>query len=407
MPANQLEQVIKKLPKTDLHVHLDGSLRLKTLIELAKRNNITLPSHTEEGLKKLVFKNDYKSLSEYLKGFAFTVAVMQNEESLEQIAYELAIDNFNEGVRYIEPRFAPQLHINPNLDFEKIFKSVNKGLAKAQKEINSRKEIVNGMEPRFEYGIIGSALRMFKKSFSYYYDNFISAHKYTPSEEIYAHASLELVRAMVEIRNTYGIPIVGFDLAGEEAGYPASPHKEAAHFAHRHFMHKTVHAGEAFGPPSIFQAVTDLYADRLGHGTYLYDSSQVEFLYTKEEREQYTKALAKYINERRVTIEVCLTSNSQTTPKLRDLKKHPLQRMFDDRMSFTLCTDNRLISNTTVTDEILLALNNFNIPFKKIKNSIIYGFKRSFFPGSYTEKRKYMRQVIDYYDKVIKESGLS
>lgn len=404
MPPNMakeanLEGVIKKLPKADLHVHLDGSLRIKTLIEAAKKNKITLPSYTEEGLKRLVFKDDYESLVEYLKGFVFTTAVMQTEESLERISYELAIDNFAEGVRYIEPRFAPQLHINPNLNIEQVFKAIDCGLSRAKKEINSKRQIVDGSEPPFEYGIIGCALRMFTRDFSYYYKHFIEAHEYSPKEEVYGMAALELVRAMVKIRDTYGIPIVGFDLAGEEAGYPAEDYKAAAQFAHSNFMNKTVHAGEAFGPPSIFQAVTEFYADRLGHGTYILDSSMVD-LPTKAERERYTQALARYVNEHRITIEVCLTSNAQTTPKFRNIARHPFKKMFEERMSTTFCTDNRLISNTTVTKEIMIAIKQFDIQPSKLKDIIIYGFKRSFYPGSYPEKRKYVRKVIDYYDTV-------
>ncbi len=393
------ETLIKKLPKTDLHVHLDGSLRLATLIELAKSQKITLPSYTEEGLKERVFKGDYESLGEYLKGFAFTCAVMQNEESLERIAYELAMDNFEEGVRYIEPRFAPQLHIGPNLSIEKIFRAVNKGLERAKKEINSKKEIKNGEEPPFEYGIIGCAMRKFTKGFSYYFRNFIEVHEYAPANEIYGMASLELVRAMVNIRDADGIPIVGLDLAGEEAGYPAEDHVAAAHFAQKNFMNKTVHSGEAYGPPSIFQAVTDLYADRLGHGTYIFDSSMVD-LPTKQEREHYTNALAQFVNEHRITIEVCLTSNAQTTPKFRDLTKHPFKQMLEKKMSTTFCTDNRLVSDTTVTKEVMKAIKFFNISPNKLKDIISYGFKRSFYPGSYLEKRKYVRQVLDYYDKL-------
>lgn len=396
---SNLEEIIKKLPKTDLHVHLDGSLRLSTLIELAKKRKITLPSYSEEGMRRLVFKKNYKSLSEYLQGFAFTVAVMQDEESVERIAYELAIDNFAEGVRYIEPRFAPQLHINPNFNFEQVLISVNKGLALAKKEINNRKEIKNGLEPKFEYSIIGCALRNFNKQFSFYYKSLIEAHSYSPINEVSSAASMELVRALVRTRDQCGIPITGFDLAGEEKGYPAECHREAAHFAHKHFLHKTVHAGEAFGPPSIFQAVTDLYADRLGHGTYLFEDSMVD-LPTKSEREHYTTELAQFVAERRITIEICLTSNQQTTPSLRDLSKHPFKKMYDARLSTTFCTDNRLVSNTTVTNEIVKAMKTFGLTLPKLRDIIAYGFKRSFYPGSYLEKRNYVRQVLDFYEKV-------
>ena len=156
---------IRSLPKTDLHCHLDGSLRLSTLIEIAKNQKITLPSQTEDGLKELVFKDRYKDLVEYLQGFQYTVAVMQTPETLERISYELALDAFAEGVRYIEPRFAPQLHVNASLPIDEVLKSVAKGFNRAKKEINGLPEIKSGNEPPFEYGIIGCALRMFTEHF--------------------------------------------------------------------------------------------------------------------------------------------------------------------------------------------------------------------------------------------------
>ena len=132
---------IRAIPKTDLHVHLDGSLRIPTLIEIAKERGVKLPSYTESGLRELVFKDKYKNLEEYLQGFAYTCAVMQDSESIERIAYELAIDCFNDGVRYIEPRFAPQLHVGDNFSMEDVLKAADRGLARAKKEINSKKEI--------------------------------------------------------------------------------------------------------------------------------------------------------------------------------------------------------------------------------------------------------------------------
>ena len=393
---------IRKLPKTDLHVHLDGSLRLSTLIELARKYKISLPSYTQEGLSRMVFKENYASLAEYLKGFAFTAAVMQTKESLERGGYELAMDSFDEGIRYIEPRFAPQLHVNPDLTIEGVMKAVASGLERAKKEINSKKAIKDGKEPSFEYGIIGIALRMFNEHFSSYYKTLMSAHRFAPFEEISALASLDLARALVTIRDKTGIPITGIDLAGEEEGYPAETHYEAYRYAHKNFMHKTVHAGEAFGPPSIFQAITDTYADRIGHGVNIFRHDLIN-LPTEAERKHYTEGLAQFIAERRITIEVCLTSNLQTNPEIRTLKDHPFRKMFDAKLSTTFCTDNRLVSNTTVTDEILKAVEAFKIPPERLRDIIIYGFKRSFHPGSYLEKRKYVRKVIDYYDTVANE----
>lgn len=398
-------ECIAALPKTDLHVHLDGSLRIPTLIELAKAQKIKLPSYTVAGMKELVFKDKYKSLAEYLSGFQYTCAVMQNPEALERIAYELAIDNAEEGVCYLETRFAPQLHINDHMDMRSVLQSVNKGFERAKKDINKWAIVKNGEQPPFEYGIIGCAMRKFAKNFSSYFRDFLNVCAYMSPDEAFATASLELARALVDIRDSAGIPIVAFDLAGEEYGYPAETHKAAYQYALKNFMHRTVHAGEAFGPPSIFQAITDLYADRIGHGLHLFHDTMVP-LDTAATRKKYVRDLTEYISDRRITVEVCLTSNMQTTPALKKLADHPFGQMEVERISTTLCTDNRTISNTTMTNEIALAVDTFNITPNRLRNIIIYGFKRSFFPGTYLEKRRYVRRVIDCYDRVAKKYQL-
>ncbi len=395
-------EFIRAIPKTDLHVHLDGSLRLKTLIELAKAQKITLPSYTESGLIETVFKKTYANLAEYLNGFQYTCAVMRDTESLERVSYELAWDNFNEGVRYIEPRFAPQLNAHRNLSMEQVLQSVNKGLERAQKEINSSAQIRNGKEPPFEFGIIGCAMRMFNEHFSEYFHDFIQLHCHTPPKELYPIASLEAVRALVEIRDRLGLPIVAFDLAGEEKGWPAEDHKAAYDYAQKNFMNKTVHAGEAFGPASIFQAVTDLHADRIGHGTHLFDTKSIE-QGNPQLKKKYIDQLAQYLSEHRITIEICLTSNMQTIPELKSVTEHPAKEMLARKMSITFCTDNRLVSHTTVSQEIELAQKHFSIPAEQFKDMVIYGFKRSFFSKSYREKRDYVRQVINYYESLEKQ----
>jgi len=400
------KEFIQLIPKTDLHCHLDGSLRLTTLIELAREQKIVLPSSTEEGLKELVFKEHYKDLLEYLQGFEYTVAVMQTPEALEQIAYELAQDAFAEGIRYIEPRFAPQLHVNASMSIEEVLANVTKGLSRAKKEINSRPAISDGTEPPFEYGIIGCAMRMFTEHSSSYFRTLINLHKDMPEEERFGLASKDLVRALIKARDEDGLPIVGVDLAGAEKGYPAEDHRAAYELAHKNFLKKTVHAGEAYGPASIFQAITDCHADRIGHGTHLFDTDMVD-LPDPKARERYVRALWQFIADRRVTIEICLTSNMQTTPRLKELKQHPFQKMLDNRLSTTFCTDNRLVSNTTVTNEINLAVRHFDITPQRLKDIIIYGFKRSFYPGDYAEKRKYVRQVINYYEAIEAENSIS
>jgi adenosine deaminase len=212
---------IEKLPKTDLHVHLDGSIRPGTLIELAREYRVRLPSYSEDGLKATVFKEKYASLGEYLEGFNYTVSVMQSEVALERVAYELAQDNQAEGVRYVEVRFAPQLHVHNHLSMENVLKSVNRGLARAKEEFNRRPEVAEGKEPPFEYAIIVCALRYFAPGQSEYYDKLLHVHGFSPPERVFALASLELAHAAVRISREYHIPVTGFDLAGMEAGYPA------------------------------------------------------------------------------------------------------------------------------------------------------------------------------------------
>lgn len=392
---------IEKLPKTDLHVHLDGSLRPATLLELADEQGVTIPVSTVEELDTSIFKDAYKDLVEYLQGFSYTVAVMQTGEALERVAYEFAQDNFNEGVRYFEVRFAPQLHINQRLSMEDIFIAINTGLKRAADEFNARPEIKSGEEPPVRYGIIACAMRAVFPGMSEYYDSFLRVHSYLKKKRVYSLASLELAHAIVQIRDTHNIPIVGIDIAGPEDGYPPDDHQEAFSIAHQHFFNKTVHAGEAYGPESIFQAITLLHADRIGHGYYLFADHKVSS--DIENPKEYVQHLAEYIGHRRITIEVCLTSNMQTNPEIKDVAQHEFCRMKEAKLSTTLCTDNRTVSKTTMTDEIQKAVNVFDLTPKELRNVIVYGFKRSFFAGTYNEKRNYVRQMIDYYEKCERE----
>ena len=222
---------------------------------------------------------------------------------------------------------------------------------------------------------------------------------YSPMKEVYKLGSLELARAAIVARDDYGLPVVGFDLAGEEAGYPADDHIEAFRLAKKNFLKKTVHAGEAYGPESIFQAVTDLYADRIGHGTYLLEPGAIQDP-SIDDKQCYVDHLGEYVADRRITLEVCLTSNLQTNPAMHSLSEHSFKKFRENRISATLCTDNRLVSNTTVSKEIMLAINELGLDRKGLKSTIVYGFKRSFFPGTYQSKRNYVRQVIDYYESI-------
>jgi len=395
-------EFIEKLPKSDLHVHLDGSIRPDTLVELARQQTVELPSYTVEGLRELVFKDKYQNLGEYLVGFGYTTRVLQNPEALERVAFELAEDSAAEGIRYLEVRFAPQLHIHQEMDMQHVLGAINKGLGRFADRFNGQTAVANGHQPPFRFGIICCAMRMFNSKFSTYYHRFANVHCFSQPKRLHRLASEELAMAAVQMRDDVGLPIVGFDLAGQEAGYPAEDHRSAYHYAHRHFMKKTVHAGEAYGPESIFQAITDLYADRLGHGFHLYSTDFINNPAIKDKK-AYVRKLANFIADRRITLEVCLTSNMQTMPELKRLEDHALKKFLEHNLSISLCTDNRTVSNTSITREIELAVKHFNVDLKRLKNILIYGFKRSFYPGSYTEKREYVRRVIDYYEELERE----
>ncbi len=197
-----------------------------------------------------------------------------------------------------------------------------------------------------------------------------------------------------------GCLVVGIDLAGQEKGYPAGDHKHAYQIAHEAFLGKTVHAGEDYGPESIFQAIGDLHADRIGHGTWLFSEDKIQAPIPN--KKAYVESLVQFVADKRITLEVCLTSNQQTVPELAaDLSKHPFAEMRKRKLSTTFCTDNRLVSNTTVSREIGRAVRPSISASAKSATRIIYGFKRSFFPGSYLEKRQYVRQVIDYADRIL------
>ncbi|HBM17566.1 MAG TPA: adenosine deaminase family protein [Lentisphaeria bacterium] len=399
----KMRNFIREIPKTDLHVHLDGSLRLETLIELAKQEKVKLPSYEESGLRELVFKEKYSSLGDYLKGFAYTCAVLQNKENLERVAYELAIDNIAENVRYLEVRFAPQLHQSQTLSLPEIIGAVNNGLERARLEHKLSPGSTSGKDIPFRYGIIVGAMRCFNEYFSSYYSDLFKIMSHAPKKEVFKAASMELARAAVKIRDDHNYAIVGFDLCGEEHGYPAILHKDAYTYVHKNFMGKTVHAGEAYGPESIFQAITDCHANRIGHGTFLFEHTEIKDPDIVHP-EKFADALSNYIAGRRISIEVCPTSNLQTLPHLKnDIRNHPIKKMIDKRLSVSICTDNRLVSNTTVTKELSLIVENFDLTPKQFRDLVIAGFKGSFFYSCYVDQRKFVREAIDRYDSLAKE----
>lgn len=405
---NYTEEFIKEMPKTDLHLHLDGSMRLESLIEMAKASQVELPSFEASGLKELVFKDVYSNLGEYLNGFQYTCNVLRSLENIERTSYELAKDNQEEGVNYIEVRFAPQLLIDHSkgLTMESVLTACNDGLARAKKEYNNSAEVLTEGKPPFSYGIINCAMRMFgPKGYSPYYTNLFKMMNFAKPMQIITMAAMEMVRASVKLRDDKGIPIVGIDLAGQEEGYPAGKFKEVYEYAHKNFMSKTVHAGEAYGAESVFEAITECYADRIGHGYSLFSPELIKDPQITE-KQKYITDLTSFMADKRTVVEVCLTSNLQTNPLIKGIKDHKFKNMLENRMATTICTDNRLVSNTTVSKEFKLALDNFDIPVKRLKDIVAYGYKKSFYPGSYVEKRNYSKINMHYFDKIAAKHGV-
>ena len=241
----------------------------------------------------------------------------------------------------------------------------------------------------------------FNRPMSPYYERLLNRSRGVNLRYSYARASVALVKEAVKLRDE-GLPIVGFDLAGEEAGYPAIHHKAAFQYAHRNFLRKTVHAGEAYGPESIFQAITECYANRIGHGTFLFSEEAIKHKSIKD-KPRYIAQLSEYIANQRITIEVCPTSNLQTIPEFQSLEGHPIQQMVDRGLSVSISTDNRLISHTTVTSELLLCTRHLTLADSQFRDLVLAGFKRSFFPGPYSDKRASVRRAINLYDGLAKE----
>lgn len=286
---------------------------------------------------------------------------------------------------------------------KEVLVSVHKGLARAKKEFNER--IQDKDEPTYEYGIIVCAIRAFFPGMSPYYTAIGEEFKGMSQGDLEGIASLRLARAAVDAKEKEGIPVVAVDLAGAELGHKASEHVKAFFFAHRHFLGKTVHAGEGFGPESIRQAIRDLYAERIGHGFNLFSTELVTSDKNKEKAQEYVARLVKYVSDRRVTMEVCLTSNQNTMPHLA-LSEHPFGKMVEEKVSATICTDNRLVSNTTTIKELTKAVTTFKLTPDQLRNLIMTGFKRSFFPKSYVERRRYLQQTLDFYNRTCREHGV-
>ena len=331
------EELLRALPKTDLHCHLDGSLRLETILELADKDGVKLPASTTEGLAKAIHLGERcGSLEDYLKAFDITLSVLQTEESLARVAYELAIDAAKENVRYLEVRYSPVLHTGNGLKPTAIVDAVLDGLRRAKRETGIKSNVI----------ICGI-------------------------RHIDPATSLRLAELSVAYKNK---GVVGFDLAGAEEGYPSKAHQAAFQLILNNNVNVTIHAGEAFGPESIAQAVHYCGAHRIGHGVRLRENGD----------------LLNYVNDHRVALEMCPSSNVQTG-SVTDFKSHPLKFYFDFGLRVCVNTDNRLITDTTMTKELLVIHKEMGFTLEDITTVIVQGFKSGFLP--YREKADLLAAV--------------
>ena len=318
-------EVLRRLPKAELHCHLDGSLRPETMLELARDVGAPMPAADAESLRRYMLVSDARNLDDYLGRFETTLAVMQTEEGLERVAYELAEDASRDGVRYIEVRYAPVLNTRAGLSLRQAVEAPLRGLARAERE----------------HGIVGRVI--------------VCALRNLGPE-----ISLGLARLALDAR---GDGVVGFDLAGGELGNPAVVHAEAFRLVREHEMACTCHAGEGAGADSVRDAVHACGAHRLGHATRLHEDP----------------SLMQYVNDRRIALEICLTSNVQTRVAA-DYAAHPLRAYYDQGMNVVLNTDNRLMSGTTLTDEYAHAAEQLDFTFDELCDIALNGFESAFLP---------------------------
>src|SRR5262245_832249 len=330
-------EFFQSLPKADLHVHLDGSLRLATIVDLAREENVELPSNDPAELRRIMHLGENcGSLAEYLKAFDVTLRVMQTESALYRIAYELGEDAARENVRYMEVRYAPMLHTERGLKLTRVIEAVLAGLKAARDKCG------------IESNVIICGIR-----------------------NVSPASSLEMAELAVAYK---GRGVVGFDLAGAEYDHPAKHHRAAFQLVRDNNINVTIHAGEAYGPESVAQAIHVCGAHRIGHGCRLREDGD----------------LLHYVNDHRIPLECCPSSNVQTGA-IRDLASHPIKLYRNLGLRVTVNTDNRLVTDTSVSKELWLCHTQMGMSFRDIKSMIMAGFKSSFLP--FHERQGYLRRV--------------
>ncbi len=341
------QSIIDRLPKTDIHCHLDGCLRPRTVLELATVQGVRLPTRKLPELTRLLQAGKRtRNLGDYLKIFDYTLSVLQERDALHRVARELAEDAAGENVRHLEVRYSPILHRKRRLAWEDIVEPVIEGLREG------------GGPRRMTTGVIICGIRSMDPK-----------------------TSLTLAELAVAYK---GKGVLAFDLAGQEKDYPAKAHREAFQLILKHNINSTVHAGEAFGAPSIGQALHYCGAHRIGHGTRLREDPD----------------LMRYVNDHRIPLEVCLSSNVQTRT-VKSIKDHPFHEYFKAGLRVTINTDSRLISATNVSREIALATRAFRLSPYEVKRIVINGFKSSFLP--YSAKARVLREVNLEIDRIFME----
>lgn len=335
--------LLRRLPKAELHVHLDGSLRPETMLDLAAHHGVDLPTRDVEGLRHYMRVDDARHLEDYLARFQLTIALLQTPEAIERVAWEMCQDAAADGVRYLEVRYCPWLSRRSGMSYDEILGAEWRGLQRGQADFGVTARIIN------------CALRQLDPAIS-----------------------LEIAEVSVAHRHQ---GVVGFDLAGGERGRPAANHGEAFDAAVAGGLMVTVHAGEGAGAESIFQAVHRCHAARIGHGTRL-----------REDR-----VLQDYVRDRRICVETNITSNLQTRV-VRRAAEHPVRGYFDGGLSVTLCTDNWLMSGVTLSGEYWLAHTELGFTREEIDQMILNGFASAFLP--WPERLRMMNDVSSELESI-------
>ncbi|WP_018221187.1 adenosine deaminase [Salinispora pacifica] len=353
---------IVKVPKALLHDHLDGGLRPATVVELAAEVGHELPTTDPEALGHwFVDAASSGSLERYLETFAHTVQVMQTASALRRVARECALDLAADGVVYAEVRFAPELHLERGLTLDEVVAAVIAGFAEGS-------DLAAAQGTPIRVGTLLTAMR-------------------------HAARSQEIAELAVRHRD---VGVVGFDIAGAEAGFPPTRHLDAFEYLQRENFHFTIHAGEAFGLPSIWQAIQWCGADRLGHGVRIVDD-------ITPGAEPVLGRLAAYVRDKRIPLELCPSSNVQTgaAPSIAD---HPIGLLRDLRFRVTVNTDNRLMSGTSMSREMALLVDAFGYGWRELQWLTINAMKSAFIP--FDQRLQIIDEVIKpAYGRLLTDAG--